>query len=231
MSLTKFSPILKQLTISFKDENLLRTAFTHRSYLNEAGKNLASNERLEFLGDAILSFIVSSYLYESYPKHSEGMLTNLRSTIVKTKTLAEVARELKFGEYLFLSRGEEDGGGRLNQSLLADTFEAFLGALYLDQGLSVSQAFLKSVLFAKIPDLLKSELHTDYKSKLQEVVQTFSKNAPTYKVMRTEGPDHAKIFWVSVVVDNTEKETGQGNSKQEAEQNAAAKTLEKMGKL
>ncbi len=221
----------KSFKLNFSNKYLLTTAFTHRSYLNEAGKDLSSNERLEFLGDAILSFIVSSYLYQKYPSQKEGSLTNMRSTIVKTKTLAEIAKNLKFGDYLLLSRGEEDGGGRTNPSLLADTFEAFIGALYLDQGLDATQKFLNQILLSQVAQIMKKELHTDYKSQLQEVVQMFSKSAPTYKVVKTKGPDHAKSFWVTVVVDGIEKEVGTGQSKQDAEQQAAAKTLEKMGKL
>lgn len=221
----------KSFNLKFSNKNLLTTAFTHRSYLNEAGKDLSSNERLEFLGDAILSFIVSSYLYQKYPSQKEGSLTNMRSTIVKTKTLAEIAKNLNFGDYLLLSRGEEDGGGRTNPSLLADTFEAFIGALYLDQGLTSTQKFLNQNLLTQVTQIMEKELHTDYKSQLQEVVQMFSKSAPTYKVVKTKGPDHAKSFWVTVVVDGIEKEVGTGQSKQEAEQQAAARTLEKMGKL
>lgn len=223
--------LLQKLHISFNDKDLLKRAFTHRSYLNEGGRNLISNERLEFLGDAILSFIVSRYLYTTYPQQPEGMLTNMRSTIVKTKTLAEMAESLDFGSYLHLSHGEEESGGRKNPSLLADTFEAFLGAVFLDQGLQVAEGFLNTVLMSKIPEILKMKLNTDYKSKLQEVVQTFSRTAPTYKVVKTEGPDHAKTFWVTVVVDGKTSEIGQGLSKQEAEQDSAFRTLEKMGKL
>lgn len=231
MTQTKFDTLLKKLDITFNNEQILTNAFVHRSYLNEAGKNMASNERLEFLGDAILSFIISNYLYAKYPQQPEGVLTNMRSTIVKTKTLADIAQDLKFGDYLFLSRGEEDGGGRNNPSLLADTFEAFLGAVFLDQGLEGAKKFLEGVLFPQIPLILESQLNADFKSKLQEIVQTFSRTAPTYKVVKTEGPDHAKTFWVTVVIDGIEKEVGQGNSKQEAEQNAASLTLEKMGKI
>ncbi len=226
-----FTPLLNALNLTFTSSELLMTAFTHRSYLNEAGKNRSSNERLEFLGDAILSFVVSHHLYDKYPNHPEGILTNIRSTIVKTKTLADIAQSLNFGQYLLLSRGEEEGGGRTNPSLLADTFEAFLGALYLDQGLTSAKSFLQKVLLSHIPQILESQLHSDYKSKLQEIVQTFSRMAPTYKVVKTEGPDHAKQFWVTVVIDGVEKEVGTGASKQEAEQDAAARTLEIMGKL
>jgi len=227
----EFQPLLTKLKVTFKNPQLLEEAFTHRSYLNEAGRARSSNERLEFLGDAILSFLVSHHLYDIYREHPEGILTNLRSTIVKTETLSDISQRLGFGQYLLLSKGEEKGGGRTNPSLLADTFEAFLGALFLDQGLTVAQKFLRQELFLLIPDILSKELNSDYKSKLQETVQEFSNMPPTYKVIKTEGPDHAKHFWVRVVVDGVEKEEGVGKSKQEAEQAAAAATLASMGKI
>ena len=231
MTMNRFATLLEDLHLSFKSIDLLEQAFTHRSYLNEAGKNRHSNERLEFLGDAILSFLVSLHLYRTYPDHPEGLLTNLRSSIVKTETLSEIAQELRLGDFLFLSRGEQKGGGRTNPSLLADTFEAFLGSVYLDKGLGAAEDFLSSSLFTKIPEIIEKQLYSDYKSRLQEIVQVFSSTAPTYKVIKTEGPDHAKHFWVTVVIDGKDAETGTGKSKQEAEQNSAFKTLEKMGKL
>jgi ribonuclease III len=223
--------LLKQLNLKFNNKNLLNTAFTHRSYLNEAGKNYSSNERLEFLGDAILSFLISKYLYNTYPDQPEGILTNLRSTIVKTEALSEIASELHLGDYLFLSHGEEKGGGRSNISLLADTFEAFLAAIYIDQGLEIARIFLETNLFSKIPNIYKNQLFSDYKSKLQEIVQLNSPLPPNYQVIKTEGPDHAKKFWVTVNIDGKPQEIGSGKSKQEAEQEAARFTLEKMGKL
>jgi ribonuclease-3 len=226
-----FQKLLSQLDLELKNESLFEQAFTHRSYLNEAGKSRQSNERLEFLGDAILSHIVSQYLYSNYPEYSEGRLTHLRSTIVKTETLAEIASSLQFGKYLLLSKGEDKGGGRTNKSLLADTFEAVIGAVYLDSGFDQVKRFLEKVLFAKVDDIIRKEIDADYKSKLQEMVQITSDIPPTYKVIKTEGPDHNKQFWVAVVIDGVEGETGMGKSKQEAEQNAAARELEKMGKL
>jgi len=225
--------LLTKLNIQFNDKSLLETAFTHRSYLNEASKdkNRQSNERLEFLGDAILSFLISQYLFSQYPLEPEGLLTNLRSTVVKTETLAEIAGRLELGKYLLLSKGEEKGGGRQNISLLADTFEAFLAALLIDQGIDNVRNFLEKFLYPRIPQILHDQLHTDYKSKLQEIVQTKSSIPPTYKVVKTEGPDHAKQFWVAVIIDNNLGETGIGKSKQEAEQDAAHRTLEKLGQI
>ncbi len=223
-----YQPLLNSLNINFNDDKLLIQAFTHRSYLNEAGKHQVSNERLEFLGDAILSYQVSNHLYHLYPDKPEGFLTNIRSLIVKTETLAQVAQELDFGKYLLLSKGEEKGGGRSNISLLADTYEAFLGSLFLDQGMTAANLFLEKTLFQQIPNLVKTKLYTDYKSRLQEKVQETSNNSPIYQVVKTAGPDHNKIFWVVVVIDGRKYEIGQGKSKQEAEQQAAEKTLEKM---
>lgn len=226
-----FQPLLNKLNIKFKNEKLLEEAFTHRSYLNETGKKRLSNERLEFLGDAVLAFLVSRFLYASFPQHPEGLLTNLRSSIVKAETLAELAKSLSLGNFLYLSKGEEKSGGRNNPSLLADTFEALLAAIYLDQGLETAHDFLNLILIPRISEIIKNELHTDYKSKLQEIVQETSSGPPIYKVIKTEGPDHAKKFWVTVVIDGQPYENGSGKSKQEAEQRAAAKTLEKMGKI
>jgi ribonuclease-3 len=225
------SQLLLQLKVEKPDLELFETAFTHRSFLNEDRKQQVSNERLEFLGDAILSFIVSEHLYRNFPTESEGKLTNMRASLVKTQTLGELAVELAFGDYLRLSKGEEEGGGRQNSSILADTFEAFLGAVFINGGLEAARAFLSLVLLPKTEEILRLKLHTDYKSKLQEIVQTFSKTAPTYIVVKTEGPDHAKQFWIRVVIDSVEGELGEGHSKQEAEQNAAMKELEKRGKL
>lgn len=231
MNSPRLTPLMTTLGITFKDPRLLEEAFTHRSYLNEAGRNLNSNERLEFLGDAILSFLISNHLFITYPHHPEGVLTNLRSSIVKTETLAFMSTKLHFGQYLQLSKGEEKGGGRTNSSLLADTFEAFLGALFIDQGLPAVKSFIEMQFIPEIPGVIKNELHSDYKSKLQEIVQEISSLPPTYKVIKTEGPDHAKKFWVQVVVGDDKREVGEGHSKQEAEQMAAARTLEKMGKI
>lgn len=229
--MSHFEPLLKKINFQFKNRALLEESFTHRSYLNEGGKERNSNERLEFLGDAVLSFLISKYLYAMYPDYPEGLLTNLRSTIVKTESLADIAGELDLGTYLYLSHGEEKGGGRNNPSLLADTFEAFLAAIFLDQGLAKASEFLENSFFPKIGQIIESQIHADYKSKLQEIVQEYTKAPPTYKVVKTEGPDHAKLFWVTVVIDGKEQEVGTGKSKQEAEQMSAAKTLEKMGKI
>ncbi len=225
-----FEELQKNINIQFKDEALLKQAFIHRSHLNEARNLKESNERLEFLGDAVLSFATSYFLYEKYPEHPEGILTNIRSSLVKTTTLSDTARELQLGELLFLSHGEEASGGRNNQSLLADCFEALLGAIFLDQGVEAARSFLAAVLFPKVEDIVTNKSYLDYKSLLQEMIQQESRISPTYRVVKSEGPDHARTFWVEAVAGDKPLGTGSGRSKQEAEQQAAASALEKLGK-
>ena len=227
MSLTVLE---KTLSVTFQSPLLIKQAFIHRSYLNEAKKKTASNERLEFLGDSILSFVVSEHLFRTYPHFPEGHLTNLRSTLVKTSTLAEIAQDLQLGNFLYLSKGEEEGGGRKNASILADTFEAFLGALFLDQGLTVAASLINTYLLPKLPVILAERLYKDAKSTLQERVQDELKVSPAYSVLKEEGPDHAKEFTIGVSVNGTLLAEGKGKSKQEAEQAAAARALEKWQK-
>lgn len=226
-----FKELQKTMGLQFTDEKLLKQAFVHRSYLNEHKEFFVSNERLEFLGDAILSFLTSQFLYQTYPTYPEGILTNIRSSLVKTTSLAEVARQLNFGDVLMLSRGEEESGGRRNRSLLADTFEAFLGALFLDQGIGVARTFLMKTLFPKAAEVIEKKSYIDFKSFLQEVIQETSRVSPTYRVTKTEGPDHAKVFWVEAVVEGKVLGNGKGKSKQEAQQNAAAAGLAALGKI
>ncbi|MDO8620802.1 MAG: ribonuclease III [Candidatus Levybacteria bacterium] len=211
------------------NSKLFKQAFTHRSYLNEAKEKIPSNERLEFLGDSIISLVVSNFLFKKYEDYDEGKLTNLRSLIVNTKSLAIAAKELNFGELLLLSKGEEESKGRQNQSLLADSFEAFVGALFIDQGLETVSEFIKNVLLNKLEDLIEGSLK-DPKSLLQELVQSKMKSSPIYKVMREAGPSHAKLFSVAVFVKEKIYGEGTGKSKQEAEENAAKEALEKIGK-
>ncbi|OGG03353.1 ribonuclease III [Candidatus Gottesmanbacteria bacterium RBG_16_37_8] len=225
--MSELEDLKKQLKIKIKNENLLKLAFIHRSYLNEAKVKKESNERLEFLGDSILSFSVSKYLYLNYPKLPEGELTNLRSSVVKTQTLAIIAKELNLGHFLKLSRGEEDGGGRNNPSILADTFEALLGAVFLDSGLSAVEKILDKYLFVLFPQIFKDKTYKDSKSSFQEMVQEETKVSPVYKVVNEKGPDHAKEFTVAVFVNNNIWGEGLGKSKQEAEQKAATSAIEK----
>lgn len=222
----KLDILAKNLGLAIKNKKLFQTAFIHRSYLNESKSELSSNERLEFLGDSILSFSVSSYLYDKFPHFQEGELTDLRANIVKTTTLAQIARSLKLGEYLLLSRGEEDGEGRSNPSILADTFEAMIGVIFLDQGLSVTSKVLNDIIKDLIPKILQTHPFKDSKSSFQELVQEATKFSPNYKVIGQIGPDHAKEFTVAVYVGDTRLGTGKGKSKQEAEQMAATEALE-----
>ncbi|HLC88385.1 MAG TPA: ribonuclease III [Patescibacteria group bacterium] len=205
--------------------SLFTRAFIHRSFLNEAGINIQSNERLEFLGDSVLSFIISSYLFKERTDDAEGDLTNLRSYIVKTKSLAKAASDLNLGVYLKLSRGEEQSGGRENPQILANTFEALLGAIYLELGLETATKFVEEKLLPLFLNELKSGPPKDAKSFLQEIAQTKTKQSPKYKILQTSGPDHAKLFSVGVFLEGKMIGEGQGSSKQVAEEQAAAKAL------
>jgi ribonuclease III len=212
----------------FKNNDLLITALTHRSALNEQNStSKESNERLEFLGDAVLELLTTEFLYEKFPEKPEGVLTAYRSALVKTTTLAKTAITLGLGEKLHLSKGEEATGGRTNSSLLADTFEAVIGALYLDQGLEAVKTFLRTELFIEIDDILRHKLYKDAKSHLQEVVQSLGFDTPLYQVIAEKGPDHDKEFTVNVVVSDKIVGTGIGKSKQLAQQAAAEKALKK----
>ena len=223
----KFEKLIKLLGIQFKNPELLKQAFVHRSYLNESKKTLTSNERLEFLGDSILSFLVSEYLYKTYEDLPEGELTNLRSSIVKTEALAEIALKLSLGDCLYLSKGEEEGGGRKNPSILADTFEALLGAIFLDIGLTPVKKIINEQLLPILPKIIAEKTYKDAKSNFQEMVQETVKLSPVYKVIQEAGPDHAKRFTVGVYVEEKLWGKGEGRSKQEAEQKAAMSGLEK----
>jgi len=214
----------------FTDKKLLELAFIHRSYLNESKNVSESNERLEFLGDSILSFVVSEHLYIKYPDFDEGILTNLRSLVVNTKSLAKLAKIHHFGQYLKLSRGEEDSGGRENDSILANTFEAVIGALFLDQGIDAVKKFLHAVLIPEIEAYVQKKVFKDPKSLLQEYVQARKQNSPVYKVLHEEGPAHAKQFTIGVFVGEILMGEGKGKSKQEAEEQAAEQALEKISK-
>lgn len=225
------SELQTTIGITFHDQKLLEQAFVHRSHLNESRNFTTSNERLEFLGDAVLSFATSQYLYTTYPDFPEGTLTNIRSTLVKTKSLATVAAALKLGELLLLSKGEESSGGRKNDSLLADCFEALLGAIYLDQGMAVAIQYLSTYLLYKTDDIIKDKSYIDFKSLLQEITQEKTKTSPVYRVTKSEGPDHNKTFWVEVLEGETVLGQGVGKSKQEGEQMAAQNALENRGEI
>jgi len=220
----------QKLEINFRDPAILKQALTHRSFLNEArGKNLQSNERLEFLGDAILGSVVSRWLYQSFTDYPEGTLTNLRSNLVKTTSLAKIAGRLGIGKFLLLSKGEKESGGQENVSLLADTMEAIIGAIFLDQGLETINQFIEKNFQPLLQELLNKGEFKDYKSLLQEKTQSQVNQLPQYQVINEKGPDHAKIFTVTVANEGRTLATAQGNSKQKAEQEAARLALEKLG--
>lgn len=210
---------------NFKDKKLQKNAFIHRSYLNEAKEKVLSNERLEFLGDSILSFIVSKYLFNKYPNYEEGVLTNLRAQLVNTKSLADIGRELNFGSLLILSKGEEESKGRENPSILANCFEAYIGALFLDQGIEPVSNFLQEVLLSKLDRILTQKTLKDPKSLLQERVQSKGFTSPIYKVLSEKGPAHLKTFAVGAFANNKLLARGEGRSKQEAEVRAATNAL------
>ncbi len=209
----------------FKSKQLFSQVFTHRSYLNESPDAIESNERLEFLGDSILSFIVSSYIYEHYPSLKEGELTSLRSVLTNTQTLYQFASELDLGNQLKLSKGEESTGGRINKTILANTFEALLGGIFIDQGIEAASKFVHTVIILKIDEVVNSQGLKDPKSMLQEKTQEKSKTSPLYKIVNEEGPDHAKIYTAGVFLDEKLLAEGSGHSKQEAEKSAAANAL------
>lgn len=216
------------MNIPINDKSLLQKAFTHKSYLNES-EALESNERLEFLGDAVLELIVSEHIFKIFKDKPEGELTALRSALVKTTTLAEVSLDLNFGDMLLISKGEEGTGGRKNQSLLADTFEAVVGAIYIDSGYDAASNFIHEHLISVWLDkIIDNSLYKDFKTTLQEKVQAEGKGTPSYKLIRQEGPDHQKIFTLGVIVDNKQLGIGVGSNKQEAEQNAAKQALSKL---
>jgi ribonuclease-3 len=215
---------LDQLRKTFNDQDLLNQALTHRSWINENPGVRGTNERLEFLGDAILEFVVSDAIYKELPDKPEGYLTALRANLVNTVNLAAVAQKLHIGPSLFLSRGEDEGGGRSNPSLLADTVEAIIGALYLDQGIEATSSFINQNILVDLKDRIVQPLK-DPKSLLQEKVQAQGHSTPRYKVVSESGPDHAKQFMVEVVVDGKVQGSGSGRSKMQAEQEAAKSAL------
>lgn len=225
-----FSGIEKKLGLKFKNKDFLIQAFCHRSYLNENPDfYLEHNERLEFLGDAVLELVVTEYLYKEYPKKPEGELTNWRAALVNAKMLAEIAKNLDFNDFLLLSRGEEKEKGKARMYILANTFEALIGAIYLDQGYKTCQNFIEKHLIFKLSEIIKKGLFKDAKSRFQEEAQERVGITPTYKVLEEWGPDHAKHFIVGVFLKEELVARGEGSSKQEAELEAAKNALETKG--
>jgi len=222
-----FSLLEKKLNLKFKNKDLLIQAFCHRSYLNENPDfYLANNERLEFLGDAVLELVVTEELYKKYPKKSEGDLTNWRAALVNAKMLSEIAKELGFNDFLLLSRGEAKELGKARQYILANTFEALIGAIHLDQGIEVCRKFIEKNLIKELARIIEKGLFKDAKSRFQEEAQERAGVTPTYKVLEEWGPDHAKHFIIGVFLNKTLVAKGEGSSKQEAELEAAKNALE-----
>jgi len=221
----KLKELQENLGIQFENEKLLKQAFTHSSYVNEhRRKPHEDNERLEFLGDAVLELTVSQFLFKKFPMMSEGELTKLRAAIVCEPSLVSFANDQSFGKFVLLGKGEEMTGGRARPALLADVFEAFIGALYLDQGLEQVVVFLEKVVFPKINSGAFSHV-MDFKSQLQEYVQRDAVGTISYRILQEKGPAHNREFVSQVFLNETELGTGTGRSKKEAEQHAAQMSL------
>lgn len=216
----------ERLGLSFKNLDLLVEALTHRSYLNEHRDYAGShNERLEFLGDAVLELVATDFLYKKYPAKPEGELTSYRAALVNTVSLAESAQALGINDFLLLSKGESKDTGRARDVILADAFEAIIGATYLDQGYAAAEAFIARNLLTKIDSIIEKRSYQDAKSRFQEAAQEKRGTTPEYKTLSEEGPDHAKRFTVGVYIGREEMARGMGQSKQEAEQAAAEAAL------
>ncbi len=218
-----------KLGLSFTNLDLLEEALTHRSYLNEHKSAKAHNERLEFLGDAVLELSSTRFLFDTYPAKTEGELTAYRAALVNTYSIADVADELGMNEMLLLSKGEKRDTGRARQIILANAFEALLGALYLDQGYAAADAFLATHLYPKLSSIIEQKAYQDAKSRFQESAQEKRGITPTYKTIREDGPDHDREFTVGVFLKDEEIARGIGKSKQDAEQAAAKAGLDKTG--
>lgn len=219
-----------RLGLTFRDQALLRQAFVHRSYLNEnprAGQ--LPNERLEFLGDAALGLAVAQRLYELFPTHGEGLLTEFRAYLVRRDTLARAAERLALGDALLLGRGEELAGGRRRPSNLAAVFEAVAGAILVDQGLEGVRSFVTSALVGELESVRSGLVPTDPKSRLQILVQAQGQGLPEYRTLKVEGPEHARVFTVQVCLDSEVVGTGQGKTKRQAEREAARRALDRLG--
>jgi len=222
----KFSDFEKNTKIIFKDKDLLKQAFIHRSYINEnEDTNLSHNERLEFLGDAVLELVVTDFLYKKYPNYTEGELTAIRSALVNAIIISTVAEKIGMNNYLLLSKGEAKDNGKARQYILANTYEAYVGAVYLDQGYDVVGKFIADTILPYTNEIVSKKLWRDAKSLVQEKAQEFVGVTPFYKVLHETGPDHDKHFTVGILFGPNLIAEGKGKSKQEAEQKAAEMAL------
>jgi ribonuclease-3 len=222
----QFSDFEKKINVNFKDKDLLKQAFIHRSYINEnSGTKLSHNERLEFLGDAVLELIVTDFLYKKYPNYAEGELTALRSALVNAVIISEVASKMGMNEYLLLSKGESKDTGKARSYILANTYEALVGAIYLDQGYEVALKFIAKFLLTHTEEIVTKKLWRDAKSLVQEKSQEFVGHTPAYKVLHESGPDHDRHFTIGIYFGSDLIAEGKGKSKQEAEQSAAMAAL------
>jgi len=223
----QFKDFEKKTKVVFKNKNLLKQAFVHRSYINENGsEGLSHNERLEFLGDAVLELIVTSYLYKKYPGFTEGELTAVRSALVNAIIISQAAEEVGMNDFLLLSKGEAKDSGKARQYILANTYEAYIGALYLDQGYEVVDKFVLKTLLHKTEEIVNKKLWRDAKSLVQEKAQEYLSVTPMYKVLQESGLDHDKHFTVGIFFGQELVAQGKGKSKQEAEQKAATAALQ-----
>lgn len=221
--------VYRKIKYRFKDDLLLSQALTHRSYLKYASNRLNSNERLEFLGDAVLDLVVSSELYKIFSEKNEGDLTKIKSLLVNSEALASRARKIDLGELIFLGDGEDKAGGRDRESIVADTIEALIGSIYIDGGIKEAEKFIKTYIIFDIEKFNKEPVPKNYKSLLLEHIQEKTQTVPAYKVFDEKGPDHNKIFTVNVSVEGEILGTGKGKSKKKAEQKAAFQAAKKIG--
>jgi len=228
--MTDYKDLQKKLNIKFKNEELYRRAFVHKSFINEnRSEDLRDNERLEFLGDAVLELAATHHLFVVCESSSEGEMTAFRSALVKGKHLAEIAIELDLGKYLQLSHGEEKSGGREKKYILANTVESLIGAIYLDHGYKAAEKFISKFILTKLDEIIEKGLHIDAKSHFQELCQEREDFTPYYEVMKEQGPDHSKKFTMGVYVRDKMIATGEGSSKQKAEAKAAENALKEKG--
>ncbi len=228
----KMTELEEKIDVQFDDKYLLQRALTHKSFPNENRYlDLKDNERLEFLGDSVLSISISTYIFKKFPDHPEGELAKMRAVLVSAPVLAQMARDLDLGEYLLLGKGEEMTGGRERDSILADTMEAIFGAVYLDQGFAVACRIIIDIFSNDIKNAAQGKHIQDYKTMLQEIIQKDGSDRPDYEVIQEKGPDHNKTFIVEVKLRENNLGSGQGSSKKEAEQEAAKVALHKMNEI